>query len=92
MVAGRRIAYEVHVVSHSTRTILFAFLLGLALNGPASTSHLVGGFQAWLTQIWADSGDAGGIMDPDGLRGEAGGIMDPNGLRGDEGSIMDPDG
>ena len=79
MVAGRWAAGEEHLVSHTTRAILFAALLGLALSGPAGTSGLVGGFQAWLTQILADSGDAGSIMDPDGLKSEAGGIMDPNG-------------
>ena len=79
-------------MSHTSRAFLFAALVGLALSGPASTFTLVDGFQTWLVQIWADSGDAGSIMDPDGLHGDAGSIMDPNGLHGDEGSIMDPDG
>jgi hypothetical protein len=92
MVAGRWTAGEEHLVSHTTRAILFAALLGLALSGPAGTSRLIGGFQAWLSQIMADSGDSGSIMDPDGLQGEAGGIMDPDGLEGEAGSIMDPNG
>jgi hypothetical protein len=79
MAAGRWVAVEEHVVPQTTRILLFASLLGLALSGPAFDSRLAGGLQAWLTQVWADSGDAGGIMDPDGLEGDAGGIMDPNG-------------
>lgn len=66
-------------MSHTSRAFLFAALVGLALSGSASTFTLVDGLQTWLVQIWADSGDAGSIMDP-------------NGLHGDEGSIMDPDG
>lgn len=64
---------------HTARAFLFASLVGLALSGPASTSNLVNGLQVWLAQIWADSGDAGGIMDPDGLHGDEGSIMDPDG-------------
>jgi hypothetical protein len=79
MVASRWTAGEEHLVSQATRAVLFAALLGLALSGPAGTSRLIVGFQSWLTQVMADSGDAGSIMDPDGLEGEAGSIMDPNG-------------
>jgi hypothetical protein len=34
------------------------------------------GLQVWMSSL---GGDAGSIMDPDGLRGEEGSIMDPNG-------------
>jgi hypothetical protein len=66
MAAGRRTALEEHVVHQTTRALLFASLIGLALSGPAFDSRLVGGLQVWLTHIWVDSGDAGSIMDPNG--------------------------
>jgi hypothetical protein len=34
------------------------------------------GLQVWMSSL---GGDAGGIMDPNGLHGDEGGIMDPDG-------------
>ena len=79
MVAGGWAAVEVHVMSQGIRATHLAFLLGLALGGPAGSFWWIEGIQVWMSSL---SVEEGSIMDPDGGQGtqvDAGGIMDPNG-------------
>jgi hypothetical protein len=72
------------------RATLLALLLALSGGAPWA-----GGMADLVTAAWAaDEGDAGGMVDPDGVRANAGNHADPDGrsAESDAGNMVDPDG